>query len=303
MTLDTNAYKRSSASNYGTVPSLYDEVAEKYIYEEEILRPLGIDRSGMILGKPGKSFQVFGEQQFTVGKLTEGVDTPVSSLGFGSVTLTVDWYGDAKQISKENLSENFDFVWGDLREGASKALGENRDNVIMTELLTTTSSAIYPISSGTTRFTSSTITSAGTLTYEQMTEAWKQMRINKRKLRAIVVYPTQFKALMNDDKFIRSDYSKAGTLNGEVGRVMIGSEPGGVAVLPHTAVQSSTENSTTVYSAIAIGDKPFIYAQKVNPVFEFDEESKRSRSVTFHYYEAFGVKLFYSQSVIPLKSA
>lgn len=257
----------------------------------------------MILGKPGKSFQVFGEQQFTVGKLTEGVDTPVSSLGFGSVTLTVDWYGDAKQISKENLSENFDFVWGDLREGASKALGENRDNVIMTELLTTTSSAIYPISSGTTRFTSSTITSAGTLTYEQMTEAWKQMRINKRKLRAIVVYPTQFKALMNDDKFIRSDYSKAGTLNGEVGRVMIGSEPGGVAVLPHTAVQSSTENSTTVYSAIAIGDKPFIYAQKVNPVFEFDEESKRSRSVTFHYYEAFGVKLFYSQSVIPLKSA
>jgi len=303
MAIDTNAYDRATSTSKGTVPTLYDEIAEKFIYERELLRPLGVDKTGMILGKPGKSFQVFKETQFSAGKLTEGVDTPVSALDFNSLTLTVEWYGDAKQISKESLSENFDFVWGDIREGASNALGENRDNVIMTELLTTTSSDLYPISSGTTRYTSSTIAAAGVLTYEQMTEAWKQMRINRRSLQSIVVYPTQYKALMNDDKFVNADYARAGTLNGEIGRVMVGDNPRGVAIIPHTAVQSVTENSTTVYVAVALGNKPFIYAQKINPVFEFDEETKRSRSVTFHYYEVFGVKIFYNESVIPLKSA
>ena len=55
MALEANAYVRSSATSDGVVPNLYDEVAEKYLYEAEVLRPLCLDKSGMILNKPGKS--------------------------------------------------------------------------------------------------------------------------------------------------------------------------------------------------------------------------------------------------------
>jgi hypothetical protein len=303
MALDGNAYTVATGVSEGTIPALYDEVAEKFIYEAEKLRPLGIDRSGMILGKPGKSFQVFKETEFEVGGLTEGVDTPVSALDFDSITLTVSWYGDAKQISKESLSYNFDFVWGDIREGASKALATNRDNQIMTELLNTTSSAIYPISSGVTRYTSGSMAATAVLTYEQLTKAWETMRISNRTLKAVIAYPSQLKSLMNDDKFIDTDYSSVGRINGSVGKLLVGDNPGGVDIMPHTAVQTTSENSVTTYNAIALGDRAFIYAQKVNPVFEFDEETKRSRSVTFHYYESFGVKNLHDASIIVLKSA
>ena len=302
MALEANAYTRTNAATDGVVPNLYDEVAEKYLYEAEVLRPLGIDKSGMILNKPGKSFQVFKETAFSVSQLTEGTDTPVSALDFDSITLTVNWYGDAKQISKENLSEVFDFVWDDIRYGAANALAVNRDNVIMSELLNTTSSAIYPISSGSTRYTSADITADATLTYEQITEAWRRMRLNHRMIKAVIVHPNQMKSLMNDDKFINEDYKAAGRIKGSIGRVMVGN-PNGIAIIPHTSVQSVTENSVTVYQAIALGDRAFIYAQKVNPVFEFDDEYKRKRAITFHYYEAFGVKILHDEAVIPIKSA
>lgn len=298
MALEANAYVRSNATTDGVVPNLYDEVAEKYLYEAEVLRPLCLDKSGMILNKPGKSFQMFLETQFSVSALTEGTSTPVSALDFNDVTLTVAWYGDAKQISKENLSEVFDFVWGDLQFGASGALAENRDAQIMTEMLNTTVGALYPYSSGKTKYTSSTIVAAGVLSYEEIVDAETYFRTKRLKGKAIVIHPNQMADLLKDSKFIEVQKGgKTVLYNGQIGEIR------NMAVIVSTAVTTATENSTTVYKAIAVADRAVLYAQKVAPVFEFDEETKRARSITFHYYEAFGAKILRTDGVLIVKSA
>ena len=109
MAVEANAYLRPDATADGVVPNLYDEQAEKYLYEAEALRFLAIEKSAMIQGRPGKTLQVFKETQFTVGELTEGVDTPVSALDFDSVTVGIlpqlfDHSGGSSHTITFNLS-------------------------------------------------------------------------------------------------------------------------------------------------------------------------------------------------------
>lgn len=304
MSLETHAYKISDAGTDGVIPNLYDEIAEKYIYNAEILRPFGVDKSGMIKGRPGKTIQVFKETQFSVSSLTEGTDTPVTALDFGNVTLSIGWYGDAKQISLENLEVTFDFVWDDIKLGASGALAENRDSIIMTELLNTTTSASYPTSAAGTVYTSSTIIDGASISYAQIVEVKTSMRINKRKLSTMIVHPNQEADLLNDEKFISADYNsnQGMAVNGMVGRMA------GATFVVSNAVQSAVEGTSStgtcdVYQAIALGERPFLYAQKVDPVFEFDREYNRKRGITFHYYEAFGAKILHDESVMIVKSS
>ena len=296
MALDANAYATADASSDGTIPNLYNEQAEQYLYEAEALRPLGVDMSAMIQGKAGNSFTVYKETAYSVEELSEGVDTPVSALDFNSVSLTIAEYGDAKQISKKALRESFAFVWDSVQRQAASALGVNRDEVIMTELLNSTSSAIYPRNAGT-AYTSGTIVATATLSYEQLAEVRAEMRKDQRSMRTVVVHPDQELALLKDERFINADYRGGSAASGVLGTML------GATFVSHTAVQTVTENSVTVYQAIALGERPFIYAQKLSPVFEFDEETKRSRSVTVHYYESFGVKILHDESVRIVKSA
>jgi len=304
MALEANAYERADASTDGVVPNLYDEIAEKYIYEAEKFRPLGIDKSAQLKSTPGKTLQVFKETQFTVSTLTEGTDTPVSALDFGSITLTLAWYGDAKQISLENLSETFDFVWDDIKLGASGALGTNRDNIIMTEWLTTTEDAVYPRNSSGVAYTSANIIAGLALSYSQLVETRTEMRKDRRKMNIIVVHPDQVKDLLNDEKFIDADYNggQSMAVAGALGKMA------GATFIEHTAVQTTVEGTTgtgtcDVYQAIALGERAFIYAQKVDPVFELDREYNRKRGLTFHYYEAFGVANLHDESIRIIKSS
>jgi len=298
MALEANAYTTTTAGTDGTIPNLYDEVAEKYLYEKEALRPLGVDKSAMLLGRPGDNLTVYKDTAFSVSALSEGTDTPVSAMSWDSVNLTVSWYGDAKQISKEALSYAFDFVWNDLRRQAAEALAINRDTVIMTELLTTTSTAIYPRDGSGVAYTSSTIVATAVLSYEQLAEVRAEMRADQRTMKYVIVSPDQEKSLLSDDKFISADYTTDGAAqSGVLGRML------GATFISHTSVQTVTENGVTVNQAIALGERPFVYAQKVSPVFEFDEETKRQRAVTFHYYEAFGVQNLHDESIVIVKSA
>ena len=301
MPVSDNAYMSPDASSDGVIPNLYNTTAEKYLYDAEKLRPLCLDMSGMIRGKPGKSFDTFKGTEFTVGELTEGVDTPVSPLDFNKVQLTVKWYGDAKQITKENLAYSFRFVLNDLRYGAAGALGTNRDAVIMTEMLRTSKDAIYPLvedTSPSARYTASTITSEGQLSYEQITVAETEMLVDNRELQWIVIHPRQKYSLMNDENFIDNNkFPQNVIMNGQIGKIS------SATIIVSNAVQSTVENSTTVYQAVALARRAIMYAQKVDPVFEFDEETKRSRALTFHYYEAFGTKILHTEGIIPLKGA
>lgn len=296
MALEENAYKVADATSDGVIPNLYNEQSEQYLYEKEQLRPLGVDMSGLVKGKPGSSFDVFKETAFSVSQLTEGVDTPVSALDFDKVTLVINWYGDAKQISKETLAVAFPFVLDSLRRGASGALAENRDLQILLELANTSSDAIYPEGKD-----DSNITVDDTLTKKQIRLARTALFKNKRKPHALIIHPDQEGALLDLPEFIdATKYPGHVLYNGEIGKIY------GFRVIVHNSVQVVMEGASSdvpVYIGFALGERPFIWAQKIDPVFEFDEEYKRKRALTFHYYEAFGVKILHDESVIPVKSA
>lgn len=300
MALPADARGRSDATSENTVPNVYNEQSEQFLYEANQLQRMAWDQSARLLGKPGKTLELYKETEFSVGALTEGTDTPISALTFDNEQLTVGWYGDAKMISKETLSEEFEFVFNDsLNRGAAGAMGVNRDNQILLEWENTSTGVIYPINSGATRYDDSDVASDAGFDYEVVSEATRVMRLANRKPRWIVIHPNQEKSVKNLDSFQRADYYDAMVIkNGIIGTI------DGAEVVVHANVQSSVATSgTTVYHAFAIAERSFVYAQKVAPVMEFDEETKRSRTITFHYYEAFGVKNLTDAGIVPIYTA
>lgn len=305
MALESNSYLTTDANADGIIPELYNEELQQYQYELEGLRPLGTDVTSRILDRAGNSLSIFKGTQFSVSSLTQGTDTPVSALDFNNVELTVSEYGDAKQIPLDTIEDSFEFLVGDLSYGAAGAIAENNDSVIMTALNATSSSAIYPISSGVTRYTSATIVATAQFTKEQITEARKEMRNDKRIMKYLVISPEQEKAILDDSDFIDAQNYPAGVLvTGALGTIY------GVQIIPHTSVTSVTENTdVTVYRAVALGEsrdgrqKSFVFGYKRLPVMEFDREYNRKRAVTFHYHYRFGAKITWDEGVIILKSA
>ncbi len=298
MTFEENSFTRTSATTDDLIPNLYDERAEKYLYDKDVLRQLCIDKSGMILGKAGNSFNVYKETEFSVSELTETVDTPISELDFDKVQLTINWYGGAVKMTKESLSESFSFVLDDLQFGASGAMGENRNYVIMSEFLNTSTSALYPYDDSGDKYTSSTIESTAVLQEKQVVDAQVELLKKNRTLRYLIIHPKQFGDLSKDTALgDNTKYPQNVRLRGELPVLR------GAQIIVHNSVQSTTENSVTVYQAIALADRATIYAQKVSPVMEFDEEYKRQRGLVFHFYEAFGAKNLNDDAIYILKSA
>lgn len=294
MTVDADAYKLTTAVTDDAVPLLYGEDAQliKALFEAEIMRPYMDDISPLMSGA-GNTFQIpIEDSTWAVAALTEGTATPVSPLDFSSKDLTVVWYGDAKQWTLELEASAFPYVLNRMRENAIKAMGENRDNQIITELLNTTATAIYP---GTA--TSGTITATDIFEYEQIQKANATMRVNKLKLANVFYHPYQKLGLKFDQYIINNqNYNKDVLERGQLMTI------DGVQLVEHASIQTVTENSQTVYVALACMEKPAFYAQKVQPMFEMDRINILDRAWTFHYFEAFGAKLKRNEGIIPLKS-
>jgi len=293
MAVDANAYLSTDAATDNAIPLIYGEDAQllKVLFESEIMRPYLDDISPLVSGA-GHTFQIPIEDTiWAVSALTEGTATPVSALDFSSKNLTITWYGDAKQWTLELAASAFPYVLGRMRENAVAALGENRDNVIITELMTTTSTAIDPTTWAT------AWDSADIFQVEQVQKAGAEMRVNKLKLANVFYHPYQKLALKEDVRILSNEnYNKDVLERGSL--VMVD----GTQLIEHGSIQSSTIDTQTVYVALACMEKPAFYAQKVAPMFEMDRINILDRAWTFHYFEAFGAKLKRNEGVIPLRS-
>ena len=294
MPVSSNAYM-TSASDYEYVsPIIWSSESEKYIYEQSVFQSLAII-DGRFLNAPGRQGNYTLNNQFSMGKLTEGVDIPVSPLSFNQVTINFFGYGDAKQVSKEALAQSFDYVLSDIKEGFAGAIQENRESVIVTELMTTTSTGIYSNGKN-----SSNVAVSDTFNTDLIANVKTAMKKTQAKVcNAIVIHPDQENTLLKLANFINaSQYgSNSVIMAGEIGSYL------GIKIMVSNHITSATENSVTVYKAIAFGRRPFIYAPKRLPEFAFEEETKRSRAITASVWEMFGVSILRDDSIIILTSA
>lgn len=294
MTLETNVYKTADASTDNINPIMWSPEAEKYIYEGSAFMPFAVVDE-RYMGKPGKKVIYTVESAFTMSALTEGTETPVSALDFSTVEVEFNAYGDAKQVGWEQIELGPSFVLKDIKYGALGSAIEKRDSVIVAELLTTTTTGIYPNGHD-----SSSVVSTDTYDTEVINHAMTLMEESQaRKLEAIIIHPRQAYSLRQLQQF--TDASKLGSdrvvSKGQIGEYL------GVKILKSNHITTSTENTITVYKSIALGRRPFVFLPKTKLRFFEEEETKRDRAVTFSWFEMYGVKIIHNESVIVITTA
>ena len=292
--ISPNAYARYSANSDYTNPIVWSPSAEKYIYEANPFQAYAINDS-RFLNKPGKQGNYTLETAYSMGQLTEGVATPISDLTFNQVTIDFYGYGDAKQVTDEESVTGFSYIKEDIKYGAMGAMSENRASVIVTELMTTSSTGLY--SNGK---TSTNITVSDTFNTDMMANVGTSMEETQaRKCRVVFIHPRQANSIKKLEQFTNASQLGSDRLirTGMIGDYL------GIDIIVSNHITSATENSVTVYKAIALGRKPFIFAQK--RVFEFhrEYETKRDRGETFSWWEMFGVSILHNESIIVMTSA
>ncbi len=294
MAVSANAYATYSPNSDYTNPIIWSPESEKYIYESAVFQQYAV-KDPRFLNKPGRQGNCTLETGYSMGQLTEGVATPISALSYTQVTIDFYAYGDAKQVTDEEIATGFSYIMGNIKYGALGAMGVNRDSVIVTELMGTSSTGIY--SNGK---TSANITTSDTFNTDMVANVTTAMEETQaRQCNAIVIHPRQKNSLLKLTQF--TDASKYGSdrviKNGQIGDYL------GIDIVVSNNITTATENSVTVYKAIALGRRPYIYAQKRNFEFNFERERLRDRAITASWWEMFGVARLHDDSIIIMTSA
>lgn len=309
MAVDTDAYLYSNVDSDGQsniTPELWGEQIYMKAFKQSILSPmigLGVVRQrNDILGRSGHKFTLPKMDLLSASNLTEGTATPVSALGFGGVEVTTTEVGLATQVSTRSIDFSVESFESSIIDNMSGALSEKLNADLVAELGTTTTSAIYPINTGTTRYDETDIVAGSVLTLEQLNQASAVMRVSLNKSPvAVLIHPYQEKALRDDDNFIdASQYGDATVLRtGEIGRLF------GMTVFVSNHVGSAGEgdlDGVTTYKGFVLGEDAAVYAPKRPVTFEADRVDILDRAVTFHTWADYGFQNFEEDAIVPIKS-
>lgn len=300
MAVDSNAVDITQLTSESTIPALYDERMIKALYDNEVIRPLAMDKSDMLSGA-GHTFNVYTRSRFSVptSALSDGATIAITGVTHSATAVTINYYGDAHQMTDQSLDQGFDFVFRDWSEDAVAAMGELRDYIGMAVLVAQAGSTLYPFKSDGSFYTSSDVDADAKLQYEQILRIRDKMRKARHKMAYAVIDTRQESQLLEDSRFTSMDYvTNPAVPNGTVARGL------GCNFIVSNAVTTSTENSLTVANAIFLSDKKdaFVYAEKVAPRFRFGRAAANELFQTWAYYLAFGFKVVDSNGVVIGKS-
>ena len=294
MAIDANIFKTDDSSAAYVNPEYWSEKLVKALREKVILERFGrTDYRG--LGKNVKKILIPKNAYETASELTEGVQTPVSSLSYGQIEITFTEYGIAYQVSEKELNSGFKFMMNDILERASWALKDKKETVIRDALVSGAGLSYY---AGDTD--SGTITSDNTLSFDDIIEAQALMKSNKVIPQVLIIHPNQEKEikklLVDSGSMIIQDKIVA-LQSGFIGRIL------GMDVFVNNYVSSATENSTTVYKALMLGRDAFAVAYQQEAKVRFAEDSILDRAITFEAHECYGVGILEPNAVLVLTSA
>ena len=286
-----NAYKTDAASAGYVNPVIFDNSLRKHMYDQELFRFLG--RTDLQqLEVPGTQVNIAIEGGWTVGALTEGTDTVVSSWAATQVTINFAAYGDAKQFTEEQLVRQMTDIKANFLYNATSALAIKRDNVIVTELMTTTTTGYYPNG-----HTAGDVVGTDKLTALDIRKLVRDSKDNQSGgIAALVLHPFVVFDLTSDALLVAGE--KDERTSREISLTGYITSYAGVRIYESNRIQTATENTQTVYKNILLGkNEPFVFMPKKAPIYEFDNEYARARALTFHYWEMYGVSIVIEDSV------
>jgi HK97 family phage major capsid protein len=298
MANDANVFKVSSASAGYVTPEEWAREIEQVAREANIFRGLTgsiIVKDGV--GVEGNTLHIQKNTALSAAAVTDGDSVPVSALSFSQIDVTAGIIGVSTQITWKQLRDQLASVKEDVIMNMGLAIAEKEENDIITELMTTSSAAIY--ANGT---DSTTITSGDTFNVALFNEGIVAMRSDKRKAMNLVIHPVQEGALRNLSQF--TDASQLGddrvNREGFIGRFF------GVDVYVSTNTNTALEGSAsdvTVYKALMLGPRAAVLFDKKRPTLKIDDGIVNDLSTTFLVYQDFGVQVLNDESIRILVSA
>ncbi len=297
--IDANIFKSTSTGAGAIDPKIWDKRIEQVARQANVMLPLGVENTDL-LGKAGMSIFIAKNQAFAAADLTEGVQTPVTSIAYDQVEVTVKEVGLAKQVSRLQLDFAFETTMNDILNNMGLAIAEKLDSDIIAECTANGGSSVYPNGHD-----SSSVAATDVLDYETLLNARKALREHNRTPLYLVINPDQEVELYNikdpAGHYLFVDAATSGStqlLNGEIGRIL------GMRVFISNRIQSATENtSVTVYKALMLGERPFVVAWKRKPELKYKEDSILDRAITFSGTATYGVKVLNPESIVVITTA
>lgn len=300
MALDSDAYNLTQLSTESTKPLLYDERLIKALYDKAVIKQVATDKSDMLVGA-GDTFNVYVRTAFSTPTtaLEDGATIDVTGVTHTPTQITIAYYGDAKQWTEQAKRAGFNLVFDDWAEDSLMAIGELHNAKGMAELIDGASATHYPFNSSGVRYTNADVDVDAVLQFEQLLGVQDAMYLNNMNLGTVFIDTRQRSQLMADSRLINSlIVNSKPIVNGVIPSIL------GFNFVVTNAVQTSTENSKTVASAVCVASEKdtFIFAEKVAPVFRIGRDSPRDLFESFVYFTAFGYKVVRENGVIVAKS-
>jgi N4-gp56 family major capsid protein len=295
MANDANVFKISSTGASYITPVEWSEAIEQVAREKNICRGLTesiieVNREGV----PGNTFNISKNAAFTAAALTDGNSATIQAVSFTQIQVSAQQVVAAVQITLKQLRDELSTVRGDVIQNLGTALAEKMETDILTELYTTTSTVLYANNKLT-----GTITSTDTFNVALLVDGKAAMRVAKRNARYLIVHPNQYGALSKLQQF--TDASQFGgrevTREGFIGRFL------GVDVYESVNIVSGTENSTTVYRALLLGERAAVLLIKKGATLDIDRNLIQDLSMTMVAYQDYGVQILNDESIRVLRSA
>ncbi len=290
MAIDTNIYKTTLANAALVTPEEWSYEIEQYARELNYFRKLQpcvvvLDRVGV----PGNEHTITKNGALTTSALTNGVATEVQALSFNQITVTAGEHGGAVQITNKQLRDELPTIRADVIMGLGEAIADEEEDIIITELMTTTSTTIK---------VEATLDADSQMDLSTFNRAITAMKTAKRKPVHFVVHTK-----VEGDMRLLSDFRDASVTGSPYTRLtgFIGTYFG-VNIWSTTNIQTSTVNSQTAYNNILLGPRALVIMDKLATELKIDLGAAIERAVTFHVTKDYGVQNLNDESIIIVQS-
>ena len=291
--LSTTTFSTSKDATSWLNPLLWSRKIEDFARANLVVAPLGVQNTEL-LTRPGEAIRIAKDAAITAAAVADSTSLALQALSYSGITVTPQEYGGAFAITRAELDRAMANLVNEKASNAGYALAKVKDDTIYAALIAGAGSTKYQNAKSAVTSLASTDTFDTTLIADGVTE----MRTNNRSPLYLIIHPKYEGRLLKNSNFI--DASKYGgresVLNGEIGRYL------GLKVFSTTVASSiaaGTASSHIGYSAMILGPRAFVHAQKRRPTIDSKYEPL-DRAFSVAFVEDWGATVLNATEIVNL---